>query len=221
MKLTPEQIEIISNYVKSFDIKWYELQVEFTDHMVNSIEEIWKNNPKLTLDEVKIQAKNAFGSNGFKGIEAERIKAFQKENKREQDKMVLEYLGFPKIIGSLVLVFVVYKVSYFIEKPSQFIFFINLFLLFLSVYGIYLWIKNRKIEGKRFLVINKFNVYGSMGFSQLGMNVSMWLKDEINQNHLLVLTFCFSEGVFLLIKSVFVCCPLVCCLIFFFPFLVG
>jgi len=40
MKLTTEQIEYVFNYVKSFDIKWYKLQVEFTDHMATSMEEI-------------------------------------------------------------------------------------------------------------------------------------------------------------------------------------
>ena len=38
MKLTPKQIEYVSNYIKSFDIKWYELQVELTDHMITIME---------------------------------------------------------------------------------------------------------------------------------------------------------------------------------------
>jgi hypothetical protein len=46
MKLTTEQIEYVSNYVNSFDIKWYELQ-ELTDHMVNSMEEILRKIPEL------------------------------------------------------------------------------------------------------------------------------------------------------------------------------
>jgi hypothetical protein len=31
MKLTTEQIDVC-NYIKSFDTKWYELQVEFRSH---------------------------------------------------------------------------------------------------------------------------------------------------------------------------------------------
>jgi hypothetical protein len=38
MKLTTEQIEYVENYIISKDIKWYELQVELTDHMVTSME---------------------------------------------------------------------------------------------------------------------------------------------------------------------------------------
>jgi hypothetical protein len=42
MKLTTEQIEYVENYIISKDIKWYELQVELTDHMVTSMEVLGK-----------------------------------------------------------------------------------------------------------------------------------------------------------------------------------
>jgi hypothetical protein len=38
----PEQIEYVENYIISKDIKWYELQVELTDHMVTSMEVLGK-----------------------------------------------------------------------------------------------------------------------------------------------------------------------------------
>jgi hypothetical protein len=43
MKLTTEQIEYVENYIISKDIKWYELQVELTDHMVTSMEVLGKS----------------------------------------------------------------------------------------------------------------------------------------------------------------------------------
>jgi hypothetical protein len=42
MKLTNQQIDTLRNYIISKDIKWYELQIELTDHMVTSMEEFWK-----------------------------------------------------------------------------------------------------------------------------------------------------------------------------------
>ena len=72
MKLTTEQTQNIFNYVTSFDIKYYELQVEFTDHMVTSMEEIWEKDPELTFDQVKLNAANKFvGDSSFKSIEKE------------------------------------------------------------------------------------------------------------------------------------------------------
>jgi hypothetical protein len=40
MQLTNQQIEYVENYIISKDIKWYELQVELTDHMI-TMEEFW------------------------------------------------------------------------------------------------------------------------------------------------------------------------------------
>lgn len=193
MKLTTEQIEYVSNYVKYFDIKWYELQVELTDHMVNSMEEIWEKDPELTFHQVKQYAENHFGRNGFKAIEKERIEILRKEYNRIQRKMITEYLKFPKIFGSILLGFLAYQVSFYFEKPHEFIFRLNLLLLSLSIPFMYSWIKNQKINGKRFLAINGQNFYISViVFPQFGINLANGFKEEIQQNHLLVIPFiCF------------------------------
>ncbi|MCK8140516.1 hypothetical protein MW871_01285 [Flavobacterium sp. I-SCBP12n] len=70
MQLTAEQIKYVSDYIESKDIKWYELQVELTDHMVSSMEEIWEKDPELTFHQVKQYAENKFtGDSSFKSIE--------------------------------------------------------------------------------------------------------------------------------------------------------
>ena len=190
MKLTVEQIEYVSNYVKSFDIKWYELQVEFTDHMVNSMEEIWEKDPELTFHQVKQYAENHFGRNGFKAVEKGRIQILQNEYKRSQRKMIAEFLKFPKIIGSILLGFLAYQGSFFFEKPSKYllVLFGLLFLFIIPMF--YQWIKNREIDGKRFLAIDFSLTFSSLLiFPQLGMNLSSVFKEEIQQNHILVLPF--------------------------------
>ncbi len=190
MKLTTEQIEYVSNYVKSFDIKWYELQVELTDHMVNSMEEIWEKDPGLTFHQVKQYAENHFGRNGFKAIEKERTEILRKEYNRIQRKMITEYLKFPKIFGSILLGFLAYQVSFYFEKPHEFIFRLNLLLFAISIPFMYSWIKNQKINGKRFLAINGQNFYVSVIlFPQFGINLANGFKEEIQQNHLLLIPF--------------------------------
>ena len=193
MKLTTEQIEYVFNYVKSFDIKWYELQVELTDHMVNSMEEIWEKDPELTFHQVKQYAENSFGRNGFKAIEEDRIQILRKEFRKAQWKMIAKYLKFPKIFGSILLGFLAYQVSFYFEEPHEFIFRLNLLLLALSIPFMYSWIKNQKINGKRFLAINSQNFYVSVIiFPQCGIDFSNNFKEEIQQNHLLVIPFiCF------------------------------
>ena len=193
MKLTNQQIEYISEYVKSFDIKWYELQVELADHMVTSMEEIWEKDPELTFHQVKQYAENHFGRNGFKAIEEERTQILRKEYREAQWKMVAEYLRFPKIIGSILLGFLCYQVSFFFEDLHDFIFNLFSMLFILSVPFMYSWIKNQKINGKRFLVISVQNFYVSViVFPQFGISFANQFKEEIKQNHLIVIPFiCF------------------------------
>lgn len=195
MKLTTEQIEYVYNYVKSFDIKWYELQVEFTDHMVNSMEEIWEKDPVLTFDQVKQYAANKFvGDSSFKSIQEERKRILQKEYNRSQRKMIAEFLKFPKIIGSLLLGFLAYQGSFFFEKPNKYLAVLFALLFVFVIPSSYQLIKNRKIQGKRFLAINYYSLTltSLLIFPQVGMNMSGVFKEEIQQNHILVIPFiCF------------------------------
>lgn len=193
MKLTAEQIKYVSNYVKSFDIKWYELQVELTDHMVTSMEEIWEKDPELSFHQVKQYAEDKFGRNGFKAIENERKNILQKEYNSNQRKMIATYLNFPKIIGSVLLVIVIYKTSFYFENTTKFIFGLFSILFVFGVPMIYQYIKYRKIEGKRFLAIEYCLAHISlMIFPQVGMNLCNVLKEEIQMNHLVLLSFiCF------------------------------
>ena len=106
-QLTASQIGYVSSYIQSFDIKWYELQVELTDHFVSIMEEIWNEDLELTFHQVKYRAEQRFGWNYFKEIEEERTKVLLKEFKRSQLKMVGQYLKLPKIVLSILRVVVV------------------------------------------------------------------------------------------------------------------
>ena len=56
MKLTEEQITYIENYIKSFDIKYYEVYMKILDHMILSVEAILEEN-KDKLDDPAVIAK--------------------------------------------------------------------------------------------------------------------------------------------------------------------
>lgn len=188
MKLTAEQINYIENYIQSFDIKWYEIQVELTDHMVAIMEEIWEHDPELTFHQVKHQAEQRFGRGYFKSIVAERKTILQKEYNRQQRKMVAEFLKFPKIIASILLGVVVYQVSFYFENPAKYV--AGLFgLLFLfSVPMFYSWIKNRKLNGKHFLAIDFSSSMVSSG-PMLGISLAKFTKQGVDYNSNLLLPF--------------------------------
>jgi hypothetical protein len=185
MKLTTEQIEYVFNYIQSFDIKWYELQVELTDHFVSIMEDIWDEHPELSFHQVKYRAEQSFGRNYFKEVEKERKMILQKEYNRQMRKMVADFLKFPKIIGSVLLGILIYQGSFYFDKPSKYItvLFASLYLLTIPIF--YSWFKNRKINGERFLAVEiSFGV--ASGAPLLG-NIGILLKDEVKENPSLII----------------------------------
>ena len=193
MKLTTEQIKYVSDYIESKDIKWYELQVELTDHMVSSMEEIWEKDPELTFHQVKQYAENKFtGDSSFKSIEKERTEIMGKEFRKEQWKMIGEYLKFPKIFASIIVVFLTFKISLYFEEPRKFVAGLFLFLLFAAIPIVYSYYKNRKIAGNRFIEIEKSNPIALLfgGFINLGLSLGSVFKEEINEYPLVLFLFC-------------------------------
>jgi hypothetical protein len=157
------------------------------------MEEIWEKDPELTFDHVRLNAEDKFGRNGFKAIEKERKLIWQKEYNLSHRKMVKTYLSFPKIIGSILTVLILYEISFYFQDSTKFISRLFLFLFLFLIPIVYLWIKNRKIQGKRFLAIENSPAYWALlAFPNLGLNGINVFKDEILQNHLVLLPFiCF------------------------------
>ena len=196
MKLSAEEINYVFNYIKNIDVKYYELQVELTDHLVLIMEEIWTEDPELTFHQVKYRAEQRFGWNYFKEVEKERKMILQKEYNKQMRKMVLDFLKFPKIIGSIVLAILIYQVSFYFENPYKYIAVLfGLFFLFLGPI-FFVWFKNRKINGNRFLAVEiSFGLVS--GLPMFG-NFAGFVKDEVKQNPMLIIPFiCLWVVIFL------------------------
>lgn len=192
MKLTTEQIDYVFNYVASHDIKWYELQVELTDHMVTSMEEFWKKDPELTFHQVKYYAEEKFGRNGFNAIEEERTQILRKEFRKGQWKMITEYLKFPKIVISMPLAFLTFKASFYFDDPIRFVKILFGLLVIVSIPAFYTFYTNRKINGKRFLQLNisHSSLTGIFGLLYWIMYLLGSIKESIQLHPILILPFC-------------------------------
>jgi uncharacterized membrane protein SirB2 len=192
MKLTTEQIEYVENYIISKDIKWYELQVELTDHMVTSMEEFWEKDPELTFHQVKQYAENIFvGDSSFKSIEKQRKRILQKEYRKVQWKMITDYLKFPKIFGSILLVYLSYTFSAYFVSPQKYLAVLFCSLAIVGLLYVHYWRKSKEIEGKYFLILETLNpTLLVFSFPSLGMSITTQLKEELLQHQWLVLFFC-------------------------------
>lgn len=192
MKLSAEQTEYVFNYVASFDIKWYELQAEITDHMVSSMEEIWEKDPELTFHQVKQYAENEFGRNGFKILQEERRIILHKEFNRNQWKMMGDYLKFPKIIMSVLSVVFVYGISFYFADILFFNKILFGILAIVHAISVFNWLLNRKIDGKRFLALETvFSVnINAIWLTYWGVSLAKSYIENLRENHLLFLPFC-------------------------------
>lgn len=206
MKLTTEQIDYIFDYVASHDIKWYELQIELTDHMVTSMEEFWEKDPELTFHQVKYYAEDKFGRNGFKVIEEERIQILRKEFRRAQLKMIAEYFKFPKIILGILLAFLAFKASFYFDEPVKFVAILFGLLAVLVIPAFYSFYINRKINGKRFLElnINHSTFTGIFGLMYWVMYLLNSFKESVQSHPILILALCclWVVGILFLITGI-------------------
>ncbi|SDW12214.1 hypothetical protein [Flavobacterium degerlachei] len=206
MKLTTQQIEYVENYIISKDIKWYELQVELTDHMVTSMEEFWEKDPELTFHQVKYYAEDKFGRNGFKVIEEERTQILRKEFRRAQLKMIAEYFKFPKIILGILLGFLAFKASFYFDEPVKFVAILFGLLAVLIIPAFYSFYINRKINGKRFLElnINHGTFTGIFGLMYWVMYFLNSFKESVQSHPILILALCclWVVGILFLITGI-------------------
>ncbi|OAB31508.1 hypothetical protein SAMN05444395_101488 [Flavobacterium fryxellicola] len=192
MKLTSQQIEIITNYIASREIKWYELQVEFTDHAVSSAEDYFSDETQLNDQQLIDFTGSELRKTGFLLMEEQRIKILRMEHKKKQSKMVVEYFKLPKILLSLLAVFLVYKVSFYFDDDVFYVRLLFGILLGLSVISILNWYRFRKINEKRFLaleaayVLNNSTIMLCMYAIMMAEIVQEWIGDSPT----FILSFC-------------------------------
>jgi hypothetical protein len=192
MKLSAEEVNYVFNYIKNIDVKFYELQVELTDHLVLIMEEIWTEDPELTFHQVKQYAEDKFlGNSSFKSIEEQRKRILQNEYRKGQWKMVTEYLKIPKIFGSILLVYLAYTFSFYFVSPQIYLALLFSSVLIISLPSFYYWWKSKEIDGKHFLTLETLNPsLFVFSIPSLGMNSANLLKEELLQHQWLVLFFC-------------------------------
>lgn len=192
MKLAEEQITYIENYIKSFDIKYYEVYMEILDHMILSVEAILKENKKISFEDAVVKAKNeGFDKKGFKGMMDEKLKLAQKQATKQNNKMIKEYFTFPKIVMTLTVFIGYFLFLMFFDDPRK----ANLFCIVAVGFSavlqlIYFW-KYRKLNK---MTVLKTQILGNMFLiSFFGVNINQMIynlgKETFDFNHILMRLF--------------------------------
>ena len=101
MRLSAEQINRLYEFTRQHYVEYYDLQTELVDHLANSIESQWQENPKLTFeDALQIEFKK-FGIFGFSDVVEKRQIALNKKYNKIVWKHFKSFFTLPKIIGTI------------------------------------------------------------------------------------------------------------------------
>ena len=198
MKLTEEQITYIENYIKSFDIKYYEVYMEILDHMILSVEAILEENKEITFEDAVLKAKvDGFGKKGFRGMMDEKLKLAQNQARRQNNKMIKEYFTFPKIMMTIAVFVGFFLFLMLFDDPSKSYVFSSATVFFIGLFQYFYFNKFLKIKKLYILKAQMINVGFSLFFSvfQLSNSVLVLGKETIDFNHVLMrlfMTFVFT-----------------------------
>ena len=205
MKLTEEQITYIENYIKSFDIKYYEVYMEILDHMILSVEAILEENKEITFEDAVLKAKvDGFGKKGFRGMMDEKLKLAQNQARRQNNKMIKEYFTFPKIMMTIAVFVGFFLFLMLFDDPRKSYVFSSATVFFIGLFQYFYFNKFLKIKKLYILKAQMINVGFSLFFSvfQLSNSVLVLGKETIDFNHVLMrlfMTFVFTFSLILLL----------------------
>lgn len=198
MKLTEEQITYIENYIKSFDIKYYEVYMEILDHMILSVEAILEENKEITFEDAVLKAKvDGFGKKGFRGMMDEKLKLAQNQARKQNNKMIKEYFTFPKIMMTIAVFVGFFLFLMLFDDPRKSYVFSSATVFFIGLFQYFYFNKFLKIKKLYILKAQMINVGFSLLFSvfQLSNSVLVLGKETIDFNHVLMrlfMTFVFT-----------------------------
>lgn len=102
MQLTNEQYQLVKQYCQKSGKYFYDVEIELTDHMVNFIED--RLTQSSDFDRLFEQIKSEFNKATIHQIIQEKSVAIERQLKQQLTKELFQYLSFPKIALSLLLV---------------------------------------------------------------------------------------------------------------------
>ena len=185
MKLNEQQINQLYLFTRWHFVEWYDLQSELVDHLANSIEDRWKENPKLTFEEALELEFKKFGIFGFMDVVDERRRFLSKKYSRIIWKHYKEFFRLPKIILTVSSMYFLYFLSEKLQD-SQY-----LYLSILAVIGIIFTVESRKIHkaqklkeketGKKWFfeqTVDAFDVYPITLLPMQLINLSVTIDED-------------------------------------------
>ena len=116
MKVSEQQIELLFAFTKKHLVEMYDVQVELVDHLANSIEDQWAENPNLSFDEALQREYIKFGVFGFSSLVEEKSAALQTHYWKLIRKEMIHFFTIPKILLTILIFSICFQ---FLQNPTQ------------------------------------------------------------------------------------------------------
>ena len=182
MKLTSQQIDRLYQFTRQHYVEWYDLQTELVDHLANSIETQWQENPKISFDDALQVEFKKFGVFGFMTVVEERQVVLGKKYNKLVWQHFKSFFTIPKIIGTatvfaiLVQLLLKFEHAYLIVSS---LFVLSTFLFWIGI--VKMSRKNKremKLSGKKWLYKDIIFGLGSFtGFIPLPLQFGLRIED--------------------------------------------
>lgn len=161
--LTDAQIQYIHAFCTKKGVKYYDLRSEIVDHLAESIEQKFKENPTINFETALKSVYAQFGIFGFGKIVSEREAASLKQLKKLNHQYFNEYFTFSKI-GLTLSIFLILSIPYILFKSSFDFLYVQCILVYVicSVLFFILSYKNYKQPPQKLLSLNWMDNVGWM-----------------------------------------------------------
>lgn len=154
--LNKDEINLLFEFVRSKYVRFIDVQYEIVDHLATGIEEQLAKNENISFEQALSNEYAKFPITGFSNIIQEKSSSLSKYWQKRIFKYLLDFLTPPKLVISLVLMFLIYNISNFILIYILF----PLIALVSFAVGIKIALKQRNKIYEKYLVLSSY--YGSV-----------------------------------------------------------
>ncbi len=128
------QVEALFYFLKSRNIKHYDVQCELADHIANAIEQTWERNPDISFaDALAIEEEKFGGKFGFMKIMLKRQAALRKRYRKMFRGYFFSFFKLPQLIGVAAFGYAIFRLLLWWPKAYILLFVVSLFIMILRV----------------------------------------------------------------------------------------
>nr|MBX2878233.1 hypothetical protein [Saprospiraceae bacterium] len=137
------QLDTLVQFIKAKGVKHYDVQLEIADHFASAIEEKWRKEPDLILEEEMVSLYREFKDPNFKKMIGTKGRALQKKWLKRCWKHFKGFFTFPKLVITIVMVLVFQELFSYAASPLK-IFKFCAFLVILTSFSTFVLLAWKK-----------------------------------------------------------------------------